>query len=155
MPLDTRGIISAAQLGAYVPIAGVSLFLVIRYALRRDAGWLFLFIFSLSQHRVLFVLNFLKYICSTNRRWGLGCCGGADEKPKPRPLYRGLHHVLRWPGGFDACYDWLFGPCVRYIKCSLLVLSDPYVSEGSTRIVNTSTRPGCSYVNPVLSTVPR
>ncbi|KAJ7814151.1 hypothetical protein B0H14DRAFT_2851030 [Mycena olivaceomarginata] len=42
MPLDTRGIISAAQLGAYVPIAGVSLFLVIRYALRRDAGWLFL-----------------------------------------------------------------------------------------------------------------
>ncbi|KAJ7356983.1 hypothetical protein DFH08DRAFT_850689 [Mycena albidolilacea] len=49
MPLDTRGIISAAQLGAYVPIAGVSLFLVIRHALRRDAGWLFLFIFSLTR----------------------------------------------------------------------------------------------------------
>ncbi|KAJ7102315.1 hypothetical protein B0H15DRAFT_814116 [Mycena belliarum] len=44
--LDTRGIIAAAQLGAYFPIAALSLFLVIRYALRRDAGWLFTFIFS-------------------------------------------------------------------------------------------------------------
>ncbi|KAJ7456626.1 hypothetical protein FB451DRAFT_1353927 [Mycena latifolia] len=44
--LDTRGIIAAAQLGGYVPIMGLSLFLVVRYALRRDAGWLFMFIFS-------------------------------------------------------------------------------------------------------------
>ncbi|KAJ7042615.1 hypothetical protein C8F04DRAFT_1076532 [Mycena alexandri] len=47
--LDTRGIIAAAQLAAYVPIAGLSLFLTIRYALRRDAGWLFLFLFSLTR----------------------------------------------------------------------------------------------------------
>ncbi|KAJ7169508.1 hypothetical protein C8R46DRAFT_1089019 [Mycena filopes] len=47
--LDTRGIIAAAQLAAYVPIAGLSLFLVIRYALRRDAGWLFIFLFSLTR----------------------------------------------------------------------------------------------------------
>ncbi|KAJ6604256.1 hypothetical protein DFH09DRAFT_1122105 [Mycena vulgaris] len=44
--LDTRGIIAAAQLGGYFPIAALSLFLVIRYALRRDAGWLFMLIFS-------------------------------------------------------------------------------------------------------------
>ncbi|KAJ6501685.1 hypothetical protein C8R47DRAFT_1108342 [Mycena vitilis] len=47
--LDTRGIIAAAQLGGYVPIAALSLFLVIRYAFRRDAGWLFMFIFSLAR----------------------------------------------------------------------------------------------------------
>ncbi|KAJ7785931.1 hypothetical protein B0H16DRAFT_1488533 [Mycena metata] len=47
--LDTRGIIAAAQLAAYVPIAALSLYLVIRYALRRDAGWLFLFLFSLTR----------------------------------------------------------------------------------------------------------
>ncbi|KAJ6574734.1 hypothetical protein B0H19DRAFT_1125513 [Mycena capillaripes] len=47
--LDTRGIIAAAQLGGYVPIAALSLYLVIRYALRRDAGWLFMFIFSLTR----------------------------------------------------------------------------------------------------------
>ncbi|KAJ7693685.1 hypothetical protein B0H17DRAFT_1059520 [Mycena rosella] len=47
--LDTRGIIAAAQLGVYVPIAAVCLFLVIRYALRRDAGWLFMAIFALTR----------------------------------------------------------------------------------------------------------
>ncbi|KAJ7462767.1 hypothetical protein B0H11DRAFT_2054271 [Mycena galericulata] len=47
--LDTRGIIAAAQLGGYVPIAVLSAFLVIRYALRRDAGWLFMLIFSLTR----------------------------------------------------------------------------------------------------------
>ncbi|KAJ7071489.1 hypothetical protein C8F01DRAFT_1110750 [Mycena amicta] len=47
--LDTRGIIAAAQLGAYTPIAAVSLYLTIRYALRRDAGWIFLLIFSLTR----------------------------------------------------------------------------------------------------------
>ncbi|KAJ7101018.1 hypothetical protein C8R43DRAFT_1048094 [Mycena crocata] len=47
--LDTRGIIAAAQLAAYVPIAALSLYLVIRYALRRDAGWLFMFLFSATR----------------------------------------------------------------------------------------------------------
>jgi len=49
MPLDNIGKISAAFLAAYVPLAGLCLFLVFRYALRRDAGWLFLAIFSLSE----------------------------------------------------------------------------------------------------------
>ncbi|KAJ7630588.1 hypothetical protein FB45DRAFT_915956 [Roridomyces roridus] len=47
--LDIRGDIAAAQLGGYFPIAVVSLVLVIRYALRRDAGWLFILIFSLTR----------------------------------------------------------------------------------------------------------
>ncbi|KAK7064556.1 dienelactone hydrolase family protein [Favolaschia claudopus] len=47
--LDTRGIIAAAQLGGYVLIAAASLYLTIRYALRRDAGWLFMFIFSATR----------------------------------------------------------------------------------------------------------
>ena len=45
--LDNRGIIAAATIGFYLPPTILTLFLLIRYALRRDAGWLWLFIFSL------------------------------------------------------------------------------------------------------------
>jgi len=44
--LDTRGKIAAAELAFYAPITALSLFLIFRYAFRRDAGWFFLFIFS-------------------------------------------------------------------------------------------------------------
>ncbi|KAF7367219.1 Dienelactone hydrolase family protein [Mycena sanguinolenta] len=44
--LDKRGIIAAAQLGGYIPILVLSLFFTVRYALRRDAGFLFMSIFS-------------------------------------------------------------------------------------------------------------
>jgi len=47
--LDTRGIIAAAQLGVYIPIAVLSAYLTVRYALRRDAGWLFMLVFSLTR----------------------------------------------------------------------------------------------------------
>ncbi|KAF5355731.1 hypothetical protein D9756_004029 [Leucocoprinus leucothites] len=47
--LDNRGIIAAATIGFYLPPAILTLLLLIRYALRRDAGWLWLFIFSLSR----------------------------------------------------------------------------------------------------------
>ncbi|KAJ7293184.1 hypothetical protein C8J57DRAFT_1268334 [Mycena rebaudengoi] len=47
--LDTRGIIAAAQIGAYSIILAPCCYLVIRYALRRDAGWLFMLIFSLTR----------------------------------------------------------------------------------------------------------
>ncbi|RXW23831.1 hypothetical protein EST38_g2025 [Candolleomyces aberdarensis] len=49
MPLDERGKIAAAQIAFYAPIAGLALYLVFRYALRRDAGWLFLSLFSLTR----------------------------------------------------------------------------------------------------------
>ena len=52
MPLDERGKIAAAQLAFYAPVAGLTLYLVFRYALRRDAGWLFLALFSLSMSDV-------------------------------------------------------------------------------------------------------
>jgi len=49
MPLNVLGQIAAAQLAFYVPIAALCIFLVFRYALRRDAGWLFLALFSLTR----------------------------------------------------------------------------------------------------------
>ena len=48
--LDTRGKIAGAEIGFYVPIAVITLLLIFRYVLRRDAGWLFLFAFSSSEH---------------------------------------------------------------------------------------------------------
>ncbi|KAF8973542.1 hypothetical protein BDZ97DRAFT_1690735 [Flammula alnicola] len=47
--LDTRGKIAAAEIGFYVPIAFITLILIFRYAFRRDAGWFFLYIFSLTR----------------------------------------------------------------------------------------------------------
>ncbi|KAM6498372.1 hypothetical protein JOM56_006320 [Amanita muscaria] len=47
--LDARGVLAAVQLSVYVPIAIVTGWLVFRFSLRRDAGWLFLFIFTLCR----------------------------------------------------------------------------------------------------------
>ncbi|EDR15717.1 uncharacterized protein LACBIDRAFT_300942 [Laccaria bicolor S238N-H82] len=47
--LDTRGIISAVEIVFYTPIALLTVYLVYRYAFRRDAGWLFLSIFSMAR----------------------------------------------------------------------------------------------------------
>jgi hypothetical protein len=44
--LDNVGKIAAAQIAFYTPIAAITLFLIFRYAFRRDAGWFWLFIFS-------------------------------------------------------------------------------------------------------------
>jgi len=49
MSLDIRGKVAAGELGVYVPIAAVACFLVFKHALRRDAGWLFLAIFSMAR----------------------------------------------------------------------------------------------------------
>ena len=46
--LDTRGDIAAATIAFYVPVAAITLAFTIRYGLRRDAGWLFLYIFALG-----------------------------------------------------------------------------------------------------------
>lgn len=46
--LDVRGDIAAAEIGFYVPVAVFTLILTVRYGLSKDAGWLFLFIFSLG-----------------------------------------------------------------------------------------------------------
>ncbi|KAL0950696.1 hypothetical protein HGRIS_007473 [Hohenbuehelia grisea] len=45
--LPERGKIAAAEIAFYIPIALVTIVLVARYAFRRDAGWLFLFVYSL------------------------------------------------------------------------------------------------------------
>ncbi|KAF8078239.1 hypothetical protein FPV67DRAFT_1775489 [Lyophyllum atratum] len=44
--LDLHGKLAAAQIGFYTPIVVFTIYLVWRYAFRRDAGWLFLFVFS-------------------------------------------------------------------------------------------------------------
>lgn len=44
--LNPRGKIAAVQIAFYAPIAGITLFLIYRYAFRRDGGWFWLFIFS-------------------------------------------------------------------------------------------------------------
>ena len=44
--LDAIGKIAAAQIAFYTPIAAITLFLIFRYAFRRDGGWFWLFIFS-------------------------------------------------------------------------------------------------------------
>ncbi|KAF8912948.1 hypothetical protein CPB84DRAFT_490748 [Gymnopilus junonius] len=50
--LDTRGILAAAEIAFYAPITAITLFLIFRYAFRRDAGWFFLFIFSIILGRI-------------------------------------------------------------------------------------------------------
>lgn len=47
MALDKHGELSAAVIAFYVPVALIALFLVLRYGFRRDAGWIFLFTFSI------------------------------------------------------------------------------------------------------------
>ena len=44
--LDNIGKIAAAQIAYYTPVAAITLFLIYRYAFRRDGGWFWLFIFS-------------------------------------------------------------------------------------------------------------
>jgi hypothetical protein len=57
--LDNRGIIAAAMIGFYAPVAILTLVLLVRYTLRRDAGWLFLFIFSLSMVSSVLVQDYI------------------------------------------------------------------------------------------------
>ena len=47
--LDIHGQIAAAQIAFYVPMTAFTIALIYRYAFRRDAGWLFLCIFSLGE----------------------------------------------------------------------------------------------------------
>jgi len=44
--LDNIGKIAAAQIAFYTPIAAITLYLIFRYAFRRDAGWFWMFLFS-------------------------------------------------------------------------------------------------------------
>jgi hypothetical protein len=63
--LDTKGDIAAATIAFYVPVAVVALALTIRYGLRRDAGWIFLFTFALgSHHRSLLLTDGAEIMCS-------------------------------------------------------------------------------------------
>jgi hypothetical protein len=64
--LNSYGKIDAAAMVVYIPIFAISLVLVFRHGFKRDAGWIFLCIFSLSKIHVTAIsyypnLNFLKF----------------------------------------------------------------------------------------------
>lgn len=48
-PLGIHGKIAAAEVAFWVPLAIYTLVLTIRYGFRKDAGWFFLFLFSLTR----------------------------------------------------------------------------------------------------------
>ena len=60
--LDARGIIAAVQIALYVPIAIITGILFVRFALDRDAGWPFLFIFALSMSLMFNISSFRWFI---------------------------------------------------------------------------------------------
>jgi hypothetical protein len=59
--LDNRGKIAAAQIAFYTPVALIAVFLIFRYAFRRDAGWFWLFMFSAGNSIVICLLTCSKY----------------------------------------------------------------------------------------------
>jgi hypothetical protein len=65
--LDVRGQIAAAQIAFYVPIAAATFALIYRYAFRRDAGWLFLCIFSLGEYNDGWSSNYSTHFTCTVR----------------------------------------------------------------------------------------
>jgi hypothetical protein len=67
--LDNIGKIAAAQIAFYTPIAAITLFLIFRYAFRRDGGWFWLFIFSAGNSTAFYIILFLMGSSSTNYQW--------------------------------------------------------------------------------------
>jgi hypothetical protein len=49
MPLDQRGKISIAEIVFYVPTLFLAFFLTLRHGFRREAGWIYLLIFSVGE----------------------------------------------------------------------------------------------------------
>lgn len=56
--LDAIGKIAAAQIAFYTPVAAITLFLIFRYAFRRDGGWFWLFIFSAGNPTAFYIILF-------------------------------------------------------------------------------------------------
>lgn len=104
--LDNRGIIAAATIGFYIPPAILTLFLLIRYALRRDAGWLWLFIFSLCT-----LIKTLPWLCvaippsSSNSRWcsARGCW---NARNKHWFIHCIIYHPICCTFLLDVIYPW-------------------------------------------------
>ena len=59
--LNTYGKIDAATMAFYLPVFAISLVLVFRHGIKRDAGWIFLCIFSLSKLFFYLVSQFPPY----------------------------------------------------------------------------------------------
>ena len=73
--LDNIGKIAAAQIAFYTPIAAITLFLIFRYAFRRDAGWFWLFFFSAGNSTAFYIILFcFMEFSSTNCQWSSPYC---------------------------------------------------------------------------------
>lgn len=97
--LDTRGKIAAAQIAFYVPIAVVTLLLVFRYVFRRDAGWLFLFIFSGSKSGTIWTDAFGRLTCLLLARIAEGALVVAGEMANPpNPTLLNVAHIIDYVG---------------------------------------------------------
>jgi FtsH-binding integral membrane protein len=60
--LNDHGKLAAAIIPFYVPILLISFMLVLRHGFRRESGWIFLFIFSISTLALSLTLNSLGLI---------------------------------------------------------------------------------------------
>lgn len=97
--LDIRGKIAAAQIAFYVPIAIVTILLVFRYLFRRDAGWLFLFIFSGSKSDEIWIYAFGKLTCLLLARIAEGALTVAGEMANPpNPILLNVAHIIDYVG---------------------------------------------------------
>jgi hypothetical protein len=97
--LDTRGMMAAAQIAFYVPIAIISILLVFRYVFRRDAGWLFLFIFSASKSDEICIHAYDKLTCLLLARIAEGALTVAGEMAKiPNATLLNVAHIIDYVG---------------------------------------------------------
>lgn len=95
--LDTRGKIAGAEIGFYVPIAVITLLLIFRYVLRRDAGWLFLFAFSGSEYSVLQSFYILRIFILVRIAGGALVVAGQLAKT-PNPMLLNAAYIMDYVG---------------------------------------------------------
>ena len=93
--LDNVGKIAAAQIAFYTPVAAITLFLIFRYAFRRDAGWFWLFIFSAGNSTAFYAILFCFIemgLSSTNCQWGSHHCRriAVADQPATSRIYLGV-----------------------------------------------------------------
>ena len=83
MGLDARGDISIVIIIAYIPVFIFSLLLSLRHGFSRDAGWVFLLIFSVGQYPSVLKKDYNYLTCATVRIVGGALHIAAEEISPP------------------------------------------------------------------------
>ena len=96
--LNSYGKIDAATMVFYLPILGISLVLVFRNGFRRDAGWIFLCIFSLGTFCVLYagIPSLTTIIFSSNYWRGIDGSSGIDRTGEHNVIHHRIYPRIRW-----------------------------------------------------------